>query len=176
MLRRQSGFTLTELVVVLFPVSLIAAGAVGFFSSHQRTYLQQDLAVATEENARAAMAMVSETLRTAGCGVPKSNLGDWITWVSGFDNDPLIVSHRTNSADVVSVAACTPEPLARLAARADPGDTALVIDSNYAGTQIADLFNSSDKRLIWLGDTEHAVVTSVNGGVIHIDTDPTSNG
>ena len=176
MRRRQSGFTLTELIVVLFPISLITAGAVGFFSSHQRTYVQQDLAVATEENLRAAMGMVTDTLRSAGCGVPKSNLGDWITWVSGFDNDPLIVTHRERFADIVSAAACAPEPVARLTARADPGDTALFIASDYPGIDVTDLFNSSDKSLIWLGDTEHAVVTSVADGLIHIDTDPTTNG
>ena len=66
----QSGFTLTELLAVIFPMSLIAAGAVGFFASHNRTYVQQDLAVATEENLRAAMGMVTDTLRMAGCGAP----------------------------------------------------------------------------------------------------------
>jgi prepilin-type N-terminal cleavage/methylation domain-containing protein len=176
MQRRQAGFTLTELIVVLFPVSLITAGVVGFFSSHQRTYVQQDLAVATEENVRAAMGMVTDTLRTAGCGVPKSNLGEWITWVSGFDNDPLLIAAGGESADTVSVAACAPEPVARLSSRADPGDTVLFLASNYAGISIADLLNSSDKSLIWLGDTEHAVVTSVAGGMIHIDTDPSTNG
>ena len=176
MRRRQLGFTLTELVVVLFPISLIMAGVVGFFSSHQRTYIQQDLAVATEENLRAALSMVTDTLRTAGCGVPKSNLGDWITWVSGFDNDPLIVVRRETSSDTVSVAACAPEPVARLTTRADPGDTALVLATDYPDMAITDLFNSADKSLIWLGDSEHAVVTAVAGGVIHIDTDPTTNG
>jgi len=66
--------------------------------------------------------------------------------------------------------------VARLSWRADPGDTVLFVTSNYAGIALADLLNNSDKSLIWLGDTEHAVVTSVDGGMIHIDTDPSDNG
>src|SRR5262245_28640242 len=123
MQRGQSGFTLTELLAVLFPISLIAAGAVAFFATNNRTYVQQDLAVATEENLRAAMGMVADTMRTAGCGVPKSNLADWITWVHGFDNDPLIVGEGGDRPDTVSVAACAPEPVAHLTAQAEAGAT-----------------------------------------------------
>src|SRR5215831_8791524 len=92
MRRSQCGATLVELLVVLVPMSLVAAGAVGFFSAHSRTQLQQDASVAMEENLRAAVGMVADTLRTAGCGVPPSNLADWVTWVPGFDTVPLIVS------------------------------------------------------------------------------------
>jgi prepilin-type N-terminal cleavage/methylation domain-containing protein len=173
MRRRQSGFTLTELLAVLFPISLVAAGVVGFFASQNKTYLQQDMAVTTEENLRAAMGMVTDTLRTAGCGVPKSNLGDWITWVSGFDNDPLIVTEGGALPDIVSVAACAPEPVAHLTAAAANGATSLSIVSDYPGT---DLLNGSDKSLIWIGDSDHARVTAVSSNTIQIDTDPTANG
>lgn len=176
MRRRQSGFTLTELLAVLFPISLIAAGAVGFFASQNKTYMQQDIAVTTEENLRAAMGMVTDTLRTAGCGVPKSNLGDWITWVSGFDNDPLLVTDGGALPDVVSVAACAPEPVAHLTASAENGATSLSIASDYPGTSITDLLNGSDKSLVWIGDSDHARVTGVSGHAIQIDTDPTANG
>jgi prepilin-type N-terminal cleavage/methylation domain-containing protein len=176
MRRRQAGFTLTELLAVLFPISLIAAGAVGFFASHNRTYIQQDLAVTTEENLRAAMGMVSDTLRTAGCGVPKSNLGNWITWVSGFDNDPLVVTDGGDHPDTVSVAACAPEPIAHLSAQAAAGATSLSIVSDYSGTPVTSLLNASDKSLIWIGDSDHARVVSVSGTTIQIDTDPTAAG
>jgi type II secretory pathway pseudopilin PulG len=176
MRRRQGGFTLTELLAVIFPISLIAAGAVGFFASHSRTYLQQDLAVTTEENLRAAMGMVSDTLRTAGCGVPTSNLGSWISWVSGFDSDPLIVSDGGTLPDTVSVAACAPEPVALVHGPAAAGATSLTIASNYDGLAIAALLNTSDKSLIWIGDSDHARVTGVSNNTIEIDTDPTAAG
>ena len=176
MRRRQSGFTLTELLAVLFPISLIAAGAVGFFASNNRTYIQQDLAVTTEENLRAAMGMVADTLRTAGCGVPKSNLGNWITWVSGFDNDPLVVTDGGDRPDTVSVAACAPEPVAHLTLQSAAGATSLSLASDYAGTPVTSLLNATDKSLIWIGDSDHARVTSVTGNSIEIDTDPTAAG
>lgn len=173
---KQAGFTLTELLVVLFPMSMVAAGAVGFFTSHNRTYVQQDIAVSTEENLRAAMGMVTDTLRTAGCGVPASNLGNWITWVSGFDNDPVIVTEGGSEPDVVSIAACTPMPIARLSAAAAAGGTSLSLTSDYAGTTVSELLNVDDKSLILIGDSQHARVTSVSGNTVNIDTDPTTNG
>jgi type II secretory pathway pseudopilin PulG len=176
MKRRDAGWTLMELLVVLFPMSLVAAGAVGFFSTHNRIHVQQDLSVALEENLRAAMGMVTDTLRTAGCGVPKSNLADWIPWVSGFDNDSLIFTDGGSNPDTVSIAACAPEPIATLTARADIGATSLSLSSNYSGSTIAELLNTSDKRLIWIGDTQHALVRSIAGGTVGIDTDPTTNG
>jgi prepilin-type N-terminal cleavage/methylation domain-containing protein len=173
---RQAGFTLTELMVVLFPMCLVAAGAVGFFANHNRTYVQQDIAVSTEENLRAAMAMVTDTLRTAGCGVPASNLGNWITWVSGFDNDPVIVTDGGSGPDVVSVAACTPMPIARLSASAAAGSTSLSLTSDYPGTTVSQLLSGADKSLILIGDSQHARVTSVSGNTVNIDTDPTTDG
>jgi Tfp pilus assembly protein PilW len=101
----QRGATLIELLAVLVPMSLVAAGAVGFFSAHSRTQLQQDASVAMEENLRAAMGMVADTLRTAGCGAPQSNLADWITWVPGFDNVPLIVSGGGEQPATISIVA-----------------------------------------------------------------------
>jgi Tfp pilus assembly protein PilW len=172
----QSGFTFTELLAVIFPMSLIAAGAVGFFASHNRTYVQQDLAVATEENLRAAMGMVTDTLRTAGCGAPGSNLNDWISWVSGFGDDPVVVTDGGSDPDTVSVAACQPKPIARLSTSAAAGGTTLTLTSTYPGTAIDELLNTADKSLIVIGDAEYARVKIVSGSAIQIDTDPTAEG
>jgi len=175
-LRAQVGSTLLELLVVLVPIGLVAAGAMGFFSTHQRAHLQQDAAVAVEDNLRAAMEMVTDRLRTAGCGVPRSNLADWITWVPGFDNRPLIVSEGGGAPDQLSVAACAAQPLATITSRADPPSTTLTVASNFAGVSTADLFNTTDRSLILIGDTQHARVTLVSGNALHIDTDPTTAG
>jgi prepilin-type N-terminal cleavage/methylation domain-containing protein len=172
----QAGFTLTELIVALIPMSLVAAGAVGFFATHNRTYVQQDIAVSTQENLRAAMSMVTDTLRTAGCGVPKSNLGTWITWVAGFDNDPVLVDDGGAEPDTLSVAACTPQPVARLSAAAAAGSTSIALASDYADATVGQLLNGTDKSLILIGDAQHARVVSVSGTTVTIDTDPTTNG
>jgi len=173
---RQRGSTIVELLVVLVPIGLVAAGALTFFAVQNRTHVQQDAAAALEDNLRAAMAMVTETLRSAGCGVPKSNLGDWITWVPGFDNAPLIVSEGDGVPDRVSAAACAPQPVATLSGAANAGDTTLSLASNYAGVSIATLFNDSDKSLLWIGDTQHARVTGVSGNTVTVDVDPTATG
>jgi Tfp pilus assembly protein PilW len=173
---RQRGSTIVELLVVLVPISLVAAGALTFFAAQNRTHIQQDAVAALEDNLRAAMGMVTETLRSAGCGVPTSNLADWITWVPGFDDDPLIVTDGGAVPDRVSAAACAPQPVATLNGTANVDDTTLSLASNYTGITIATLFNNSDKSLIWIGDTQHARVTAVSGNTITIDVDPTTTG
>jgi hypothetical protein len=38
------------------------------------------------------------------------------------------------------------------------------------------MLNTNDKRLIWIGDTQHALVTAVHDNSIDIDVDPTTDG
>ena len=63
-----------------------------------------------------------------------------------------------------------------LAAPADVGATTLTLASTDANTTIAGVLNTNDKRLIWIGDTQHALVTAVRDNSIEIDTDPTTHG
>lgn len=169
------GFTLPELLVVLLLASMIAAGMGGVFSSQNKAYLQQDLHVAMGENLRVAMSTVTDTLRMAGCGVPPSHLSSWINWTSGFVDDPIVITDGGVNPDTMAVAACTP-PLATMVARSDAGSTTLTLNPTIAGKSTGDLFNTSDKSLIWVGDGDYAKVRSVSGNVLTIDTDPTASG
>lgn len=169
------GFTLPELLVVLLLSSIIAAGMGGVFSTQNRAYVQQDLHVAMGENLRVAMSTVADTMRLAGCGLPPSNLSSWITWTSGFVDDPVVITDGGGSPDTLSVAACTP-PLATMTARADAGTMSLTLNATVAGKTVGDLFNTSEKGLIWVGDGDYAKVRSVSGDVLTIDTDPTASG
>lgn len=153
---------------------MIAAAIGGVFSGQSRAYVKQDLHVAMEESLRAGLTTVSDTLRLGGCGLPPSDLEDWITWVSGFTNDPVIVTDGGSGPDTISVAACTP-PLGSLRISAAAGGTSLVVDSDTSHA-VGTLFNDDDKALIWIGGIEHALVQSISSNVLTIDTDPTTNG
>jgi prepilin-type N-terminal cleavage/methylation domain-containing protein len=169
------GFTLPELLVVLLLASTVAAGMGGVFATQNRAYLQQDLHVAMAENLRVAMSSLTDTLRAAGCGVPPSDLNSWISWRSGFVDDPVIVTEGGADPDTLSVAACTP-PLATMTLRSNAGSTSLTINVTVAGKTISDLFNLTDKSLIWVGDGDYAVIRAVSGTTLTIDTDPTQSG
>jgi type II secretory pathway pseudopilin PulG len=166
---------LPELLVVVLLVGVVAAGMGSVFASQNRTYVQQDLHVAMEENLRLAMSAVTDSLRAAGCGVPPSDLSNWITWVAGFVEDPLVVTDGGAGPDTLSLAVCTP-PLAELTAAAAAGSTSLVVSSSVSGKLAADLLNTTDKGLIWIGDGDHARIRAASGGALTIDTDPTTAG
>ena len=169
----HNGSTLFEMLATLVPATLLAAGAIGFFSTQNQTQLQQDLAVAMEENLRASMAIVSDAIRTAGCAVPPSNLDDWIGWTSGFADDAIVTVAGTYG-DRVSVAGCSPRPVASVSAFAAAGATSITVTSNFPSLTVGDLFNPGDKSLLQIGDSQHAVVKSVSGSTLTIDTDPTT--
>jgi len=175
-MRNQNGTTLFEMLAVLVPATMLALGATSFFSAQNRAHLQQDQLVAMENNLRAAMGIVSDTVRSAGCGTPDSNLDAWISWASGFTDRPIHLASNGTYGDTISIVACTPLPVARTTNFAAAGSTEISVDSEYSTLSVAALFNSSDKSLVLIGDTQHAVVTSVSGANLSIDTDPTTPG
>lgn len=117
------------------------------------------------------MDLVTDTLRRAKYGVPTSNLPQWITWVSGFNINPLVTN---GTPDTLTVAACTADPVATLAAdTANPADvgvtvTTLTLDST-ASLQTGNVVRIGDA-------SEYARVTVDNTTTITIDTDPVTVG
>jgi prepilin-type N-terminal cleavage/methylation domain-containing protein len=166
---RSAGFSAIEVLVSLLLLSIVLAGAVGVFATQNRTYIQQDLSVAMEQNLRVGMAIVTDAVRNAGYGVPTSNLSTWIPWVSGFTTNPTL------SGSTLSVAGCTLSPVATLSAAAAAGATTLSLTS-VSGSSIASLVNTESKRLILIGDSENAHVRTVSDSTISIDTNPVAAG
>lgn len=163
-MRRESlGFTLIDLLVALAVMSVVMAGVVGAFAVQNRTYIQQDLALELQQDLRMGMGLVTDRLRTAGYGVPSTNLPQWFPWVGNFTSNPEIVA---GPPDTLSVASCFRPPVATLAADAAQDATILTL------TDSAEL-DAGTRRLILIGDATHAHVKSVAGAEITIDTDPT---
>lgn len=175
MRRGRNGFSLPELLVVLFLVSVVVAGIGSVFASQNRAYRREDLRVAVEENLRVASGMIADTLRNAGCGTPAHGLSAWIPWVPGFADDPVVSVDGGVDPDTLSVAACT-TTVARLSGAAAAGDTTLTVTSEFPTTPISDLLNDGDKALVWIDHRQHALVTSVGLNTITVDTDPVTSG
>lgn len=164
----QTGVTLVELLVALVIVAVLGAAAGSVLASQTRLYRQQELVTARQQNLRMAVDTLAYSLRNTRYGVPPLGLNTWIPWVSGFNANPTI---SATAPHVVSVAACTPLPLARLAAPAAAGDTDLIVVSDVAGMGISQLLDTNQRRLILLGDDASAHVVSVQPTGIQIDTD-----
>src|SRR5262249_31078192 len=90
--------------------------------------------------------------------------------------NPQITLGAGGAIKSISVATCSTEPVARLAAAAAAGATALTITSNVAGSQISDLLDTGAQRLILIGDSENAHITGMTGSSITIDPTPTLAG
>ncbi len=173
-LRCRRGAILAEILVVLIPAALLAAGTVGFFSFQNKTQSQQDLSVQLEENLRAAMDIVSSQLRLAGCGAPSSSLDQWIGWVGGFSDAPVSIrpNPQGSHGDELSIAACTSLPVADVASYAAAGATSLYVSPRDT-TSTPELFNQNGRSLLLIGDRQNAQVSQVIGNRLVIDSDPT---
>lgn len=170
---RDAGFTLLELLVAMLMTSVLVAGLVQLMGWQNRRYIEQDFMLAMEQNLRTGTTSIADALRASGDGVPKTNLAAWFPWVAGFTANPRIV---TGPPVGLSVARCSPRPVARLSARAAKGATSLSLASEVSGATIADLLDASTKRLIFIDDRENALVLSVSGTGVTIDTDPVTAG
>ena len=167
------GFTLVDLLVGMGITGVVLAGALGVLSNHVRTHTQQDLTTAMEENLRIGMGTLADTLRGANYGVPASNLAQWVPWVTSFANNPKIT---TGSPAALSIASCTPLPVAVLTTAAVRGATTLTVQSAVAGQSIPQLLNAGARRLIQLDNSQTAHVVAATSSSITIDTNPATAG
>jgi prepilin-type N-terminal cleavage/methylation domain-containing protein len=158
MLRKQTGFTLIELLVSLTVTAIVMTGVVTSFSAQNRASLRRDANLEMEENLRIAMANLASALRNAGYGVPTANLNFWITTVSGFTKQPILLA---NGGSTINIASCTPSAVARLTAAASATQLSMTVTANPLAVG----------NLIWIGHSEFARVTGA-GTTLGIDTNP----
>lgn len=60
------GYTLVELLIVIFIMAVVAAAVYTLFARQQKTYTTQDMVAEMQQNARAAVDMMVRDLRMAG--------------------------------------------------------------------------------------------------------------
>jgi prepilin-type N-terminal cleavage/methylation domain-containing protein len=65
-LKRQAGFSLTELLIVMAVSAILLAGMASFFTSQAKTTTMQVLTVDTVHRARTALASMTREIRMAG--------------------------------------------------------------------------------------------------------------
>lgn len=179
----MAGFSLVEMMIVIVVLSLVSTGVIGYYLSLKRVSASQELSAALEDNLRVGLENLVVSIRGARYGVPSSNLSAWVSWVSGFNSNPKIIDGGAGP-DKVTIARCTAQPVAVLSADANigpPPPTLTLSDLNAPiddiPNDITDDFNTTSRRLIYIGDSESAWITAVDSATqVTIDTNPTIPG
>ena len=183
---REPGFTLLELLIAMAIALVVITSIASAFISQRKTYAMQEQISEMQQNARAAMDIMSREIRMTGYGVPRpqpaADLSYWIDWVSGvtMDSNPKIqpgndgASDPDEKSDIIHIAACFDGPAATLSSNALSGDT--TIDVTPVGGTVSERFDTSDEKVISIGGFENAVITGIAGNTLTIDTDPTTAG
>ena len=167
MRQSSAGFTLVEVLATLLMVSLTMVGVGAVISLYHHTSLQQDVRVGIEDNVRIGLDALTDPLRNGRWGVPTTNLTSWITWVAGFNSNPLVSGTAPNN--VISVGNTSAQAVATLTARAAKGATTMSL-SDVTGV------NTGNKSLLLVDGAENARVISISGSTVTIDTDPVTVG
>ena len=163
------GFSLVELLVSVAIMMLVMAGVGAFYLANKFARTSEDLNQTAEAQLRLGMDQLMFNLRSAGYGVPTTNLSSWIPWVAGLTTDPIITPGATAAdPDTITIAACTSKPIGYLNANATVGAIALTVDD--AARDSIDV--AHNKRLIFVNEAESVYVNSVSGNVLNIDTNP----
>jgi prepilin-type N-terminal cleavage/methylation domain-containing protein len=171
------GFTLVEVMVAVLLTGLMVSGALAAFSYQRRVLRANEITSEMRHNVRTAMDMITRDVRTAGYGLDceESEVRDWIAWTHTMggaavtmDANPKIVDGSGGAPDAIWIAAAFGPPRATLAMPAALGSTTLRL-GNGQGAQ----FQSSQRRVLFLGKTETIRVTDVSGDTLTISTDPT---
>lgn len=163
-----AGFTLGEMMVAIGVFSILLIGGLQLFSMHSRAYHDQQQVRMLQQNLRVALDTMSRDLRMAGYGLPVHDHA-LAAWLPGWTSNPLIVDGMNGAPDSVATASALGDEVATLQAPAPAGAQTLVLNAGQAA-----LFNTTNRRLLFVGRHELARVLAVSGDTLTISTDPSS--
>ena len=165
--RSRDGFTLAETLIALALSVLVISGVMRIYVQYRHMMKSQEIQSELQANTRAAVYIMARNINMAryGIDIPDSQLQDWITWVNDFDTNPKIVKGTGGESDAILVAAA----FGRTATIVDMiGDNTLVLESGQVSK-----FNTSDRRVIYVGRSELARVTERSGDTLTVSKHPT---
>ena len=170
---RSDGFTLIEVLVATALMAIVLSGLSGFYLANKAARISEELSQGVESQLRLGMERLLFGLRSAGYGVPKTNLAAWVSWVSGITSDPLITAGIDAAhPDTVAATLCTSQPVAHLAQPAVVGQKTLVV-----ALDVANSLDVTTQKMIYINDSESAALVSVSSTgagttTYNIDTNP----
>ncbi len=154
--------------------TLLVVAVLGAYAMYSRAYWRHAQLNSLQRNIRSGVDMVARDLRSAGYGVPRpySALDTWVSWMSGITNPVIVVQGATaDDSDQLILTGVLDEPVSGLALSSSVGDTIIHV---AAGT--GDRFNLFDRKLLFVGQLEHARIVSISGDALTITASPTASG
>ncbi len=169
---RFAGFTLVEAMMVVALGGMLAAATMALFSLQRRSLSAIELNNELQMNMRLAMDVLSRDIGMTGYGFPvHSNLvSSWVTWVPGIDSNPMITKGVGTQPDSITLVGAFDPPVGYLSAATTNGQSFVVLQSSAQASQ----FNTTNRRLVYIGRFELARVVGVNGNVLAVSSSPTS--
>lgn len=173
------GFTLPEMMVAMFLGFGVIAGALTAFSYQQRSAEASRAINEMNQNVRSALEAIAREARMTGYGLNifQDDLSDWINFAETstsvpitMDQNPVVLDGASGAPDILAVAGSFDPPVATLSVAASAGSTTLALSGSGATN-----FNTSAKRVLFIGRCETARVVSRAGNILTISTDPTSS-
>ncbi|NQT92661.1 MAG: hypothetical protein HQ559_07865 [Lentisphaerae bacterium] len=172
--RAYSGFTVLEMQVALAISALVVAGTISIFFAQQNLYRRQRQVSDMNQNVRMALDFVVDDVRMAGYGVPvpATEFPLWIDWVGGVSNAVWVTQGASASdPDRISITAAFGDPVTSLNSASSAGDTVVQLPVHAAS-----IFDTTTRKVIYIGKTELARIVSIAGFRMTISTDPVSAG
>ena len=167
--KKESGFTIVELLIAMTIGLIILTALSSTFLMQRKAYDVQEQIVEMVQTARAAMDMMSREIRMAGCGDPDLS---WIDWVTINTNPEIVQGSSAVDPDIISIAGCFDSPRASLSANVVSGTPSLILQNiTEAGK-----FNVNEKKFISINGLENAIIISISGDTLTIDTNTATAG
>lgn len=171
---QRRGFTLIETLMATTMSTLLMAAVLSAYAMYSRAYWRNAQANSLQRNVRSGVDMIARDLRAAGYGVPRpySTLDTWVSWMSGITNPVIVVKGPTsNDSDRVILTGVLDEPVSTLGLSSAPGDTTIHVE-----TGTGNRFNLFDRKLLFIGQLEHARIVSISGDALTITVSPSTSG
>lgn len=161
------GFTLVELMVAAAISALVVAGMVTLFVTQRAALSAMQQLNEVSQNVRTASDQVVTDLRNAGYGAPRTSISSWITWVSGITGRVTVVQGSGSNSDILHIVGALDPPCAFLAATSSANS--ITVNSGQVTN-----FNTTDRKIIYIGRTESARITAISGNTLTVSTSPTA--
>ncbi|MCZ6872013.1 MAG: prepilin-type N-terminal cleavage/methylation domain-containing protein [bacterium] len=101
MMRRQAGFTLTELLIGLALGSVMMAAVLGFYVNQQRYVVIREKVAAMQQSGRIGMAMLARDIRMAGYDPIKTAIPGLVTDLPAYGMPGLPIDYAVNT-DIIA--------------------------------------------------------------------------
>lgn len=170
-LLRRGGFTLIELMMATGISMILVLSLVYTYTQQRYAYKVLQQRNELDQNIRAAIDMMARDIRNAGYGISSSVslLPSWVDWVSGVSITGYVTTVTSGGNTRLYVTGALEAPVANLNAAISSGSFTITLPSGK-GSQ----FNTGSKKLICIGRTEMARITSISGDTLTLSTSPTT--